>query len=231
MKRLLALPLVIAFTAGIVHADLTLTWGAVDGSLLYDSNNTPLTGGQYTIQLIADTDNNTQLGGSGGMIDEQRFGVGSESQWGGLFDPGQVANDQIVLTASWQLDGGQYYMGDNSLGFWLQEVDSVGAEHANSQFYLRWFNDDASEVGIIYGTGGTGGMSGWQFAASPPPTPQKSIEFSYGSAGATGSAYAGTSGWQTIQPIPEPGTIGLFLIGAGVLAYRKRRQPQQALEA
>ncbi len=219
---------VIAMATG-ASADLAVTWGAVEsGGFLYNDAGVQLTGaGGYLIQLILDLNNNTQLGGAGGMIESRQFGVGAESDFGGLYD--SFASDDIVVASGlWQVGSNtDNYLAGNPVVpvidiFSEYVTDDISDSYGSRSFYFRWFDSDsimtATEVGILYGTG-------WATAANST-APQPQVDFTYGGSGnPLGTAYTAgpNDGWQTIAPIPEPGTIGLFLIGAGVLAYRKRR--------
>jgi len=98
---------------------------------------------------------------------------------------------------------------------------------AEMRRFVDWFNStspqSSTQAGIIYNTAGA-----WVTASTPTAPNQLTMQFVYGTGGVTGSqdlSGSNGAGWQTIAPVPEPGTIGLMAVGLmTVLARRKIRK-------
>ncbi len=230
LKAILCAAVIMGFSINSMGV-LSTEWGAqTSGAFLYDSLDSLLDSGvgDYQIQLVvdvnSDTDMSALMGGYVGL-------TGDANGWDSFTH--STATDDIIHTADMRtwLDGG------GGVSYFLNDQSFIDDTYASAAFYFRWFNADsqanASEAGFIYGSGGSGGVSGWTLATGPSDPDPPVVALDYADIGAVGSSYTAgpNDGWQTIQPIPEPGTIGLFIIGAGVLAYRKRRQVQQAIQA
>jgi hypothetical protein len=217
--------------AGVGHGAINTIWGAQDfgdyiynfgGSLLDPENQT------YRIEMIIDADANTDMS----ALTDGYIGLGSDVNGWDAFMHASAADDIIYDAREW------LWAGEDGLAYIGSAGTLVEDQYTGLPFYFRWFNAEsqgsATEAGIIYGVGGAGNVSGWTVGPPPPAPAEDARQLDYMAAGSAGTAWTegpGADGWQTIQPIPEPGTIGLFLIGAGVLAYRKRRQAQQAIQA
>ncbi len=200
---------------------LNITWGSAGGKVnsLFDTSGV-LSGGSYQLELILDSGNNTVLSD---MITAGQFAIGSEVMYGGSYNGALVSDDSIVATESWTLDGaGAYAAGSPFLGGYIDFADSTPVANNNDNFYFRWFNTSdgiaGSEVGIIYD-------STWQTASSDTANPQASANVDYAAiSGTTGGTQNGASGWATVAPVPEPGSMVLFALGLVTLAVRKRRR-------
>jgi len=112
--------------------------------------------------------------------------------------------------------------GVSGLGFF--ETASVDGARSGEKLYVRFFDADteghASQAGFVYDTA-------WLLPADEQAI---AIDIFFNSGTSQGTlkesagvgAMDGTSGWYTVAPIPEPGTLMLFGIGMAVLAYRRR---------
>lgn len=228
MKLVVNIVALSVLLAGSAQGAVNTVWGAQDfAAYLYDSIGNMLDPENeiYRIEMIIDEDGNTDMT----ALLQGYIGLSGDVNGWDAFTHATATDDFIIDSRVWE------WAEEDGLGYIGAAGTLVPDQYSGLPFYFRWFNADsqanATEAGIIFGTGGSGNLSGWTVGPPPPAPLIDARQLDYDASGSDGTSWTGgpgPDGWQTIQPIPEPGTIGLFLIGAGVLAYRKRRQARQA---
>lgn len=200
MKKLVcAVGLALVLSAFSAHGVATINWGTgPSGDLLQSDNSTPIVGNH--------TD--SSLGGFLQLIFVGANGLDAVSytEWDtptGLLSSG---NDQIVGT-SW--------VGEGILGFLSPNGDFLASDvHSmpiGSQFVIRFFETASPNFGSgLVPTSGNYGISSTFVSTGNPD------------AGGTDDFNINSGLFTNLGPIPEPGTVALFGIGAVVLALRKR---------
>lgn len=188
------------------------------GALLFNSAGTALSGPSFLMQIVLDPIGNTSFGNlTSGLLG--MGGGGDTTGWA----VDASASDDIVISSSvdpWLDFSGVY---GNNAGT-ITPMNGNGGK----DFYFRWFNqasiatvDGTTQAGIIYSL-----ADGWQTPAIPAdPAPNNlplTVYLDYGTAGVGGSKNAGNTGWATLTPVPEPGTIGMFVLGLAAIAARRR---------
>ena len=191
--------------------------GDTNETPLYDESDTQLTGSDLAIQLIIDQDNDTDFD----KMMNGWLGIGAETGiWANAIDASGT-DDVVLATATWTWYGGYsiHYIGS-------QVDDTTGYD--GLRFYYRWFNDAnrwlADEAGVIFNTLDSTNSSSWYTPTGIgfPATAELGYLSKLNST--TGTMYTAGSddGWQTMAPVPEPGTLAL--VGMGVLAITMRRR-------
>lgn len=212
-------------------AATTIEWNCNLANNLYNSSDNALSlSGSYYVQLVIDANGsssayNTQFSQmTGGQV-----GLNSDSTPSTFGGVAPSASDDVVGNpAAWSSSTWIPYSGTGPGFYTSGKADVAGTtEYAGKPFYFRWFNTSdpatATEAGVIY----CNDLSGSSGAAWTVPAANSTITvgFNYtdsnsnatGSKGPTGSP----DGWATIAPVPEPGTIGLMLVGLVAVGVRR----------
>jgi hypothetical protein len=219
------------------EAKYTITWGAeVDGFLpeingtLRDSSGTLLTTDGLIFQVVIDVNNDTLYST---MVANNYWWVDAEK---GDTDTYNANDDRTFTSAGWTTT-------TTGSGANLPSANTDMTAYDDSKFYIRWFDttvigdimDPATEAGLIYNdnahVAGIGGQ--WETAddlLGTPPSPNTTPTYGFidwnhvGSGGiySTGGSQSG-DGWQTMAPIPEPGTMALVAIGLATVGMRRRK--------
>jgi hypothetical protein len=207
--------LLVGTVAGTATAALTQPWAGYSGStasFLYDSTGTQLTSSGLQIQLIVDTDGNTDFS----LFESGYLSIGSETKW--------AVNSTAVNDTFGTWDGSTWtYIGSKGAHGTPGTTSLIDESYNDVPFYFRWFNgsdiNSATEAGFIY-------SENWSTPADPGVS-GASVSITYGyESGVTGTTYTPGSndGWATVAAVPEPGTMALFAIGLVTLAVRRRRR-------
>jgi hypothetical protein len=209
MKRILAV-IGAVFMVGVNGYAGSILWSAFSFQSLYDSTGAQITDQNLLVQLIVDVDNDTDLNT---MIGAGQFGIGAETSLGGQYDPNAVSDDVVMGVGSWNWFATYSSSAINKHAA-PSVTSDVGANYS-VPFYLRWFDDSGTEVGIIYSS---------SFITPPNIDPPGSVgaTYTFGTAGVTGSINDSNTGWATVAPVPEPTSMALMGLGLAAVAVRRR---------
>jgi len=202
MKKLVcAMGLALMLSAFSAKGYPTIVWGTGPSADLLQSDNATLITGNHT---------DSSLGGFLQLIFVGANGLDAVNytEWDtptGLLSSG---DDQIIGT-SWVGEGTVMFLPPN--GDFLAE--NIHSMPIGSQFVIRFFETASPNFGsgLVPTSGNYGISSTFLSTADPDPAGEGIDQFMISS-----SLFA------NLGPIPEPGTVALFGIGAVVLALRKR---------
>jgi len=220
MKRscMLLVPAMVIGAVLNAQALLSVTIQGAGDSPLFDSTGASLTDNGLTFQLVVDTDNNTDLSGvaSSGMLGL----TGDTGFLGGIHS--SALNDVVIGSYAWTYAGSGIHYVSEGLGY--EHTFDVADSYSDDNYYIRWFNATESEAGYIYSS-----SSPWKTPAnSSLSVPTREISYwTYATTTRvtenTGTMN-GTSGWQTVAPVPEPTVLALLALGMSTLAVGRRKR-------
>lgn len=127
-------------------------------------------------------------------------------------------SDYVLWTGALDIDGG--FSGPQNCGVDFTSTDVGGASILDGWAYLMVFANGSPIVGTQYYVSPRITVDA-DMSGAPPPTPDN-VDLT----GARGSpAYFGEPGFSgTVVAVPEPSTVGLLLVGAGLVAFRRMRR-------
>jgi hypothetical protein len=224
LRKVLAAAFSISLIAAMqASAALSVTIAGLGESTLYDSFGTLLTGNGLTFQLVIDDDVNTDFGS---LVSARQLNINSETLFaGGTHN--SALDDIVAGTWQWTYDGaGKHYVQDGIS--YEHTFSGIDEQYTSDRFYVRWFNAGNTEAGFIYSSN-YADTENWYTPASGALT-VNTQDISYWDYGTTdrltgndGTMY-GTSGWQTVAPVPEPTALALLALGMTTLAVRRRKR-------
>lgn len=200
MRKIILIAMLLSVSC-LAKADISITMFNSD-YLYYPTSGSQLPSGAL-VQLVWDSN-----------VDSA-FSYATPFEGGIPTAGGQYADGDYVLFAGNTTETGGWSSPDFD-GSVTYGNGVVGGANINSGYlYMYVFQNGAPVAGNYYARSGTVGPSLTMFPGSPTPTPNY-LDITPG-APVTLNTF-------TVQAVPEPSTVGLLLIGAGLVAMRRFRR-------